>query len=72
MEYFILDQAQAKRDRLRTEAQHEALLQEAIKTRARQDHDLRLALWLKPKQKYYWLGLLILLALLLGFGGTMA
>lgn len=72
MEYFILDQGQAKRERLRAEARHEALLQEARKTRAGQGHKLRLALWLKPEQKYYWLGLLILLALLLGFGGTMA
>lgn len=72
MEYFILDQGQAKRERLRAEAQQEALLQEARKTRARQGHELRLALWLKSEQKYYWLGLLILLALLLGFSGTMA
>lgn len=72
MEYFILDQGQAKRERLRAEAQHEALLQEARKTRPGQGHNLRLALWLKYEQKYYWLGLLILLALLLGFSGTMA
>ncbi|MCL4303786.1 MAG: hypothetical protein KJ077_49340 [Anaerolineae bacterium] len=72
MEHFILEQAQAKRERLRAEAQHETLLQEAKKTRAGQGHNLSLALWLTSQQKYYWLGLLILLALLLGFSGTMA
>jgi hypothetical protein len=71
MEYFILDQGQAKRERLSAEAQHEALLQEARKAQARRGHELKPALWLKPVQKFNWLGLLIRLSLLLGFVRTL-
>jgi hypothetical protein len=49
MEYFLLDQAQAKRDRLRAESAQEALVQEARKAPSKQSR------WLHPRNLLCWL-----------------